>query len=799
MKTLPEIAKKSCLSLEDVIKLEEFILASGYMSPEKARSEIDWFLNKLGLAEYYFKNTSVEEIAKHLIAIRASELVSQFGGEGVGIQLMNEHENRAVYIVEEESAKTEEIENRIEERYPLSRLESYITKEKTGKNFLRLYVVTKPEFKKQPDEGGLSFCEAADRSLLARSDPPRLERYQTAWEAMNNREIPYVAVSLKPETNETRAMIGVHSDRTPNLLTNFSHLFYKYNIYSNRKYREIFSDRKKIYTFYFNRMEAETIEEFLRDLLGVVMLPDHPLTRLFLDEIYSPNQTIYAISAANFAHQFLTVSTQEYSTLKQALADQPEARGILDTLKLQMTKDTYSEERIAHAVLENHELVARIYGHFEARLHPSRRKSEQEVAVLEKELQYGIDTLIPLEQDRVIFRFFLLFNGAVIKTNFFMHDKRCIAYKLSPSFLPRADYAELPFGLFFFVGREFMGFHIRFRDIARGGIRIVKSRHQSQYKQNLNTIFLENYNLAGTQQKKNKDIPEGGAKGTLLLHLGNQEEERSAFISYIDSLLDLLLPEKDVLDREGKKDILFLGPDERTAELMNWAALYARKRKYPFWKAFTTGKAPELGGIPHDMYGMTTVGVHEYLLGVLEKLGLKEEEMVKIQTGGQAGDGGPVRPLPALPRRLFRLHQRQGGDAAGRQLLRQRRGFPQPLPPPAHGRRRPVRALRGPAGGDQHQQLAAAAGREGQTQVQDHHRGRQPVHHRGGQAAPGGAGDHPLQGRLHQQGRGYLLLPGGLRLPGHDGRGVRDEHGGQGGEYLRVPQEIHRGDTAHYP
>ena len=94
------------------------------------------------------------------------------------------------------------------------------------------------------------------------------------------------------------------------------------------------------------------------------------------------------------------------------------------------------------------------------------------------------------------------------------------------------------------------------------------------------------------------------------------------------------------LDKEGRKDILFLGPDERTAELMNWAALYARKRKYPYWKAFTTGKALELGGIPHDIYGMTTNSVHEYVLGVLEKLGLKEEAMVKIQTGGPDGDLG---------------------------------------------------------------------------------------------------------------------------------------------------------------
>lgn len=33
--------------------------------------------------------------------------------------------------------------------------------------------------------------------------------------------------------------------------------------------------------------------------------------------------------------------------------------------------------------------------------------------------------------------------------------------------------AEIPFGVFFMHGRRFNGFHTRFRDIARGGMRIV--------------------------------------------------------------------------------------------------------------------------------------------------------------------------------------------------------------------------------------------------------------------------------------------------------------------------------------
>lgn len=46
-----------------------------------------------------------------------------------------------------------------------------------------------------------------------------------------------------------------------------------------------------------------------------------------------------------------------------------------------------------------------------------------------------------------------------------------------------------------------------------------------------------------------------------------------------------------------KEEILFFGPDEGTADLMNWASNHARQRGAPFWKAFTTGKSREFGGM----------------------------------------------------------------------------------------------------------------------------------------------------------------------------------------------------------
>lgn len=77
------------------------------------------------------------------------------------------------------------------------------------------------------------------------------------------------------------------------------------------------------------------------------------------------------------------------------------------------------------------------------------------------------------------------------------------------------------------------------------------------------------------------------------------------------------------MDEYGKEEILFFGPDEGTADYMNWASQHARKRSYQFWRSFTTGKSPEFGGIPHDTFGMTTRSVHQYVLGICRKLNIK--------------------------------------------------------------------------------------------------------------------------------------------------------------------------------
>jgi len=79
------------------------------------------------------------------------------------------------------------------------------------------------------------------------------------------------------------------------------------------------------------------------------------------------------------------------------------------------------------------------------------------------------------------------FNKSVVKTNFFSLNKSAVAFRLNPeAFCPELKLKEIPFGIFTVIGRDFNGFHVRFRDISRGGIRVIKSSPDN-YEKNRST------------------------------------------------------------------------------------------------------------------------------------------------------------------------------------------------------------------------------------------------------------------------------------------------------------------------
>ncbi len=642
MKIIREIAEQSVLSAIQIKRIEEIMKEDGLYPDATILHEIKAFCTGLGMSEFYFRTTPLETIARHIEALRAAEILATLRKEtAVNIDFQTEHENEALYLIGEGQALAVKIEERIEDKYPHYRLQSYRTLRKArGLQHLRMYIVYKPQYptdKVLPDETDIK--KIGDKTFLSTVPPETLDRYQRLLEKAKGWESPLIDVTPVPRDKELRISIVTNTDASPRFFSNVSDVINSHGLFSKRKYIEHFANGKTVYSVYLDEIKRkEVLQDLIEDISLIYVIPESPLCTLFREGKFSAQEFVFAHSAWSFAHQFLSTYNEEYLKLADSLKDSPEMQGLLRDLKVKLAKETYTEARCMEAIVGHYTHVRKLFVLFDRKFNPATKNPQiqNELAALRKDIL----KTIPVETDRDVLLSVGLFLDIVLKTNFYLKEKVSISYLLRPDFLNCVDFPQMPFGIFMVVGREFRGFHVRFRDIARGGIRIVRSPNFQSYLKNSDFIFDENYNLALTQQRKNKDLPDGGSKGTILLRWGFQDCPAAAFKKYIDGLLELMLPDPAIVDYYGKEIILFLGPDEGTADLMEWAAFRARKRGYKFWKAFTTGKPVSMGGIPHDLYGMTTTSVREYVVRSLEKLGLKEEKMTKVITGGPDGDLG---------------------------------------------------------------------------------------------------------------------------------------------------------------
>ncbi len=642
MKTIRDIAEQSFLNTAQLRKVEEIMLADGFYPEATLRRELDAFTTGLGMSEFYFRTTPLETIAHHIEALRAAEILATLRKEEVvRIDFQTEHENDALYLIEEDNRRGVEIEQRIEDKYPHYRLQSYRTLRKArGLQHLRMYVVYKPQYpaeKAGPDETDIR--KIGDKTFLSTVPQETVDRYEGLLRRAKGWESPLIDVTPVPRDKELRISVVTRTDASPRFFSNVSDVINCHGLFSKRKYIEHFGNGRTIYTFYLDEIKSrEKLQDLISDISLIYVIPESPLSSLFREGALTAQEVVFANSAWSFAHQFLGGYNEEYLKLADALKSSPELLGILRDLKVKLARETYTESRCWEAFLAGPGLVRKLFALFDRKFNPAIKDPDIKagLAAFRKDIQKTVQT----EADRNIFQAAALFVDIILKTNFYVREKVAISFMYRPDFLDPVDYPIKPFGVFHLIGREFRGFHIRFRDIARGGIRIVRSANLQGYLANSDLIFDENYNLASTQQRKNKDLPDGGSKGTILLRWGFQDRPEAAFKKYIDGLLDLMLADPGVVDYGDKEIILFLGPDEGTAELMEWAAFRAKARGYKFWKAFTTGKPVTMGGIPHDLYGMTTTSVREYVVRSLAKLGLKEERMTKVITGGPDGDLG---------------------------------------------------------------------------------------------------------------------------------------------------------------
>lgn len=364
---------------------------------------------------------------------------------------------------------------------------------------------------------------------------------------------------------------------------------------------------------------------------------------------------------------------------------------LLHQFLLPIDPNLFTEEAIREAFCAHPELTIKLVEAFCTRFEPDRidpKRFDEVGNDFLKEvgrLDTGNEMLDRVRKLTLSLCFELI--AKILKTNFYRNNLTALSFRIDPTFLDCLPYErtkifpELPFGIFFIKGMHFFSFHIRFKDLARGGIRTISLQNLDQLKAEQNHVFSECYNLAYTQHKKNKEIPEGGAKGVIFLQpffrleaetevlkaeldltkLSDKEKEEkiahyreeqrqeylhSAQRSFIESLITIVnsddagkIKAKHVVDYYGKPEYLYVGPDENMSdEMISWIAAYSKRFDYRPGSSFITSKPN--AGINHKAYGVTSLGVIRYMDQMLRSIGLdpkKETFRVKL-SGGPDGD-----------------------------------------------------------------------------------------------------------------------------------------------------------------
>lgn len=293
---------------------------------------------------------------------------------------------------------------------------------------------------------------------------------------------------------------------------------------------------------------------------------------------------------------------------------------------------------------------------FLQRFNPAGPISDVSFADKCKELDENIQVL-HFDAAKVALAKMLKVVQSVLRTNFFSEDRYALSLRVKPAIMMSNPAAVMPFGVFFIHGRHFNAFHCRFRDIARGGLRIVTPQNSDQFALESSRQFDEAYSLSFAQQLKNKDIPEGGAKGVILVNTPSIEVNKRFFAmrksvkGFADSMLDLIVKDSivNLVDLYGKEELIYLGPDEQIIPSdIDWITQRAGERGYPIPAAFMSSKKD--AGFNHKEFGVTSEGIVVYLDVALRQalhINPKKDNFTIKLTGGPDGDvaGNLIRIL----------------------------------------------------------------------------------------------------------------------------------------------------------
>ncbi|EPR63464.1 glutamate/leucine/phenylalanine/valine dehydrogenase family protein [Toxoplasma gondii GAB2-2007-GAL-DOM2] len=672
-------------------EVKQILAQRGDLSKRVISANADAYYNHLGLNEYYFQTATAQTVASNLACVIAAKILNEFSHTDYFPQIQQERDGEVFLLARaslrnRKASQNFQVEREIEKKFlGLSgkttpyRMQCYRS---SGSFFddpadenerLRTYFLQQPEYCAETTKDGVDPSETDLSKLLDvyffanKRNTATAEIYRRLnEEVVRDSSGQNLFINVVPRGTGYRMDLafrrGLH---TKEFFSRLGDSVTMWGFYSQRKYVEPLANGVSIITTFIEELPEDQLTDFpemsmsrrvellVKAIRMQYIMQPCKFTELAQERRLTVHEAAYAWAVSKFIVHFSGTVGPAFGAIEKMVKHFGSATHLshqeLYELRTRLKLPPFSEDTVLKVVDSHPDMIKRLYEEFQEMHHPRAYAERGHVLKNweeETSLKRDIQCLDSPDAPPILLKF-RLFNKHIVRTNFWKDVKQALAFRMDTSFLPEADYPERPYAILFTVGTNFTGFHARFADVARGGVRVVQSFTTQSYQRNRDTAFDEVYKLASTQNLKNKDIPEGGSKGVILLSKTDSRDEanaltKSAFKAYIDSMLDVLLTDPRVVDRLGKEEVCFLGPDEHTGTggLMDWAAMRAKERNAWFWKAFTTGKLPAMGGIPHDTYGMTTASIETYIHGILEKKNLKEEEVTRQLVGGPDGDLG---------------------------------------------------------------------------------------------------------------------------------------------------------------
>jgi glutamate dehydrogenase len=580
-------------------------------------------LADLGLPAYFFENIKKKSLMHMLEAIATSITFKDgkavLAGCVAHIDFGLEHENDLrVRIATLETRDT--MEKLLEKMISGHRREYYYSPENQYYTYIARPETVSDYSPEAFAKSRFLFSLAGD--YLVTPETTR-QRYEQFLKQAENAVTPRIEVGRLPETGETRLMFN--SDFPAPQLPVLRKLLEDHGLVLNRAYWEPYLGKSTMPAsvcsmYVLGELSAKKEAELVPDLCAFLSFAVNRVTGLYLDGRLTFKEMLFAGNAVDFTHMF--IFKEHDNAMDREILDHLSGQDHKDAFAARIhgaNKSTYVYKAILEAVEEHPDLLKFLYNLFERRHHPIGSNRITPAAL--EEAFFEFEKIIssrfmdnPFYAEIFLFMFKLV--ASTLKTNFFKSRKRSFAFRFDHTILDPLVFDQFVFGIFFVNGHYACGTHLRAGDISRGGLRLIRVS-PATHPAALDNAVLLNYALGPKAQRlKHKDICESGSKGVVVPYPAYPGHAMEALYDYTEGILDLVLEDEGIVDYYGRPEMLFFGPDEGTATLMDAVAQRARERGYRYWRTLTTGKRI---GIPHDTYGILDGGSLFGLFGRKER------------------------------------------------------------------------------------------------------------------------------------------------------------------------------------